>query len=151
MLIGKYDRRPFSVLAVQVDFENVDAIAEWCKGTVIKQKTKLMGVETDVPAIRVEGQGDNRGKSFVATLGCYIVELNGSFRVYKPASFHSTFEKAGELVGETVLDNALQEAQSTGRDFSLLDLKKNVTPETKIEWAEDDNSSVDGQETAHTA
>jgi hypothetical protein len=152
MLIGKYDRRPFSVLAVQVDFENVDAVAEWCKGTVIKQKTKLMGVETDVPAIRVEGQGDNRGKSFVATLGCYIVELNGSFRVYKPASFHSTFEKAEVLVGETILDKALQDTQKDySTSISLLDLKKNATPETKAEWSEDDNSSVDGQETAHTA
>lgn len=107
MQIETYDRRPFSVKAVQVDFKNVNEVAEWCKGTVITQKAKMLGVETDVPAIRVEGQGDNRGKSFVASLGCYVVELKGSFRVYKPQQFDSSFEKAVEvehLIDDEVLD-----------------------------------------------
>jgi hypothetical protein len=107
----KYNRRPFSVEAAQVSFENYRDVAEWCKGTVVMQKTKMLGVETEVPAVRVEGQGDNRGKSFVASLGCYIVELKGSFRVYKPAQFEASFVKVEELVGETVLDMALKVAQ----------------------------------------
>jgi hypothetical protein len=97
MQIEKYDRKPFSVDAVQVRFDNIAEIAEWCKGEIITQKTKMLGVETDVPAIRVAGQGDNRGKYFVASLGCYVVELKGSFRVYKPAQFDASFEKAGEI------------------------------------------------------
>lgn len=100
MKITAYDRRPFSVEAVQVDFENVNEVAEWCKGTVIKQKTRMMGVETDVPAIRVEGQGDNRGKFFIATLGCYVVSLKGSFRVYKPVQFENTFQQSFDQLGE---------------------------------------------------
>lgn len=111
MNIEKYDRRPFSVEAVQVNFENVHEVAKWCKGDVIKQKTKMLGIDTDVPAVRFEGQGDNRGKSFVATLGCYIVELKGNFRVYKPAAFDATFQLAKQLIGETVFDEALQAAQ----------------------------------------
>jgi len=42
--------------------------------------------------IKIQGQGDNRGKEFTATLGCYIVELKGSFRVYKPQQFESSFD-----------------------------------------------------------
>ena len=130
MEIEEYDRKPFSVKAVQVNFENVHEVAEWCKGTIIKQKAKMLGVETDVPAVRIEGQGDNRGKSFIATLGCYVVELKGSFRVYKPAQFEASFEKS--VVVEQLIDGPDVEDDVEG---------KYVAPEH-------DNSSVDGQETA---
>jgi hypothetical protein len=169
-MIEKYDRKPFSVLAVQVTFENVNQVAEWCKGAVIKQKTKMLGVETEVPAIRVEGQGDNRGKSFVATLGCYVVELKGSFRVYKPQQFDSSFTKSEVLVNDACavctneaehrlhVEYMIASADKTYKtDISLLDLQENVTPATKAEWAQgtewdkDDNSTTDGQETAQTA
>lgn len=125
MQIEKYDRKPFSVEAVQVSFDNINQVTTWCNGTIIKQKVKMLGIETEVPAIRVEGQGDNRGKTFIANLGCYIVCLKGNFRVYKPAQFETTFAKAQQLVGETVLDKVLQEVS---------DLV--VSPETKAEWAE---------------
>lgn len=98
MEIKKYDRKPFSVMAVKVDFKNIDEIATWCKGAIIEQKTKMMGVETSVPAIRIDGQGDNRGKFFIASLGCYVVELKGSFRVYKPAQFDSSFDEVEDEV-----------------------------------------------------
>jgi hypothetical protein len=124
MQIETYDRKPFSVKAVQVNFENVYEVAEWCKGTVIKQKTKMLGVQTDVPAVKVEGQGDNRGKSFIATLGCYVVELKGSFRVYKPAQFDSSFEKPVEIEhlikddkDESPIEN---ENKSYATDISLM-------------------------------
>lgn len=94
MQIETYDRKPFSVKAVQVDFKNVNEVAEWCNGTVITQEIKMLGVKTEVPAIRLEGQGDNRGKSFIASLGCYVVEFKGSFRVYKPQYFDDSFVKA---------------------------------------------------------
>lgn len=139
MNIEKYDRRPFSVEAVQVNFENVHEVAEWCKGTVIKQKTKMLGIDTDVPAVRFEGQGDNRGKSFVATLGCYIVELKGNFRVYKPAAFGATFQLADEDVFvEHLNEMTEQEERQLESDFADEHLKQGT----------DDNSSVDGQETA---
>lgn len=108
MRIEKYDRRPFPVMAVQVDFENIYEAATWCKGAIIKQKTRMLGVETDVPAIQVDGQGDSRGKSFVATLGCYIVEHKGSFRVYKPTQFDESFVKA-----EYLSDNSSVDGQET--------------------------------------
>lgn len=150
MQVEKYNRKPFSVLAVQVNFENVAEVAEWCNGTVIKQQVRMMGVDTDVPAIRVDGQGDNRGTTFVATLGCYVVELNGNFRVYKPTSFASTFEKDVEsLVKDACAVCASEEEHKThvrymtGQAYvSLLDLAKNATPETKAEWSEGDMSNM---------
>jgi hypothetical protein len=92
MQIEKYDRKPFSVMAVQITFANVYEVAKWCKGTIVEQKTKMLGVDTAIPSISLEGSGESRGKPVIASLGCYIVELNGSFRVYKPASFTATFE-----------------------------------------------------------
>lgn len=127
MQIETYERKPFSVEAVQVTFENVHEVAAWCKGTVITQKIKMLGVDTDVPAVQFEGQGENRGKTFVASLNFYVVELNGNFRIYKPAAFHSTFEKPVEI--EHLIE---------GPDVEDLE----VTPETKAEWAQDDNSAV---------
>lgn len=97
MNIETYDRKPFSVNAVQVTFENVYEVAEWCKGSVVGQNTKMLGVETQVPSIRLSGQGDDRGKAYTASLGCYVVELKGSFRVYKPAQFDSSFQAAVEI------------------------------------------------------
>jgi hypothetical protein len=105
MNVKKYNRKPFSVMAVQVAFDNVEEVATWCKGTVIKQKAKMLGIETDVPAIRVEGQGENRGKDFVATLGCYVVELKGSFRVYKPAQFDSSFDETEDVFVEHLIED----------------------------------------------
>lgn len=133
MQIEKYDRKPFSVLAVQVNFENVHEVADWCKGTVIKQKAKMLGVNTDVPAVQLQGQGDSRGKAFIATLGCYIVELKGSFRVYKPGQFDSAFQPAAKIEAFNCL------ADGSCCEEAAVDV---LTPP-----ATEDNSSVDGQET----
>lgn len=117
MKIEKFDRRPFSVMAVQVSFTNFQEVAEWCKGSVVMQKAKMLGVETEVPAVRVEGQGDNRGKSFVASLGCYIVELKGSFRVYKPAQFESSFVKVDPLTSCDECTNSAEHVEHLRRFF----------------------------------
>jgi hypothetical protein len=88
----QYTRKPFPVTAVQVTLQNIDEVAEWSKGTIEQVSTKMLGTETPLPVIKIQSQGDNRGKEFTATLGCYVVELKGSFRVYKPAQFDASFE-----------------------------------------------------------
>ena len=93
MQIEEYDRKTFTVRTVQLNLENYQEVAEWCKGTIEMVPTKMMGTETLLPCVKVRGQGDNKNKDSVATLGCYMVELKGSFRVYKPAQFHSAFDK----------------------------------------------------------
>lgn len=113
-----YTRKSFTVLAEEVTFENVHEVAEWCKGTVVMENTKLMGTETKLPVILLKGQGDNRGKEFKATLGCYVVELKGSFRVYKNQQFFSSFEErivvdpepSEEFLKATILDETVPDA-----------------------------------------
>lgn len=93
MELHKYDRKPFSVTAVELSFENLNEVAEWCKGEISTESTKILGTSTMLPVVTIEGLGEARGKTFVARLGYFIVELNGSFRVYKPKQFKDTFER----------------------------------------------------------
>lgn len=92
MDIKEYTRKTFSVNAVEVTLENYEKVAEWCGGTVEMVTTRLIGVQTKLPVVKITEQG-NKGKEFVATLGCYVVELKGSFRVYKPTQFNDSFEE----------------------------------------------------------
>jgi len=93
MDIRQYTRKPFPVGAVQVSLQNIEKVAEWCRGTIEQVSTRMLGTETFLPAIKIQGQGENRGKEFTATLGCWVVELKGSYRVYKPAQFDATFDE----------------------------------------------------------
>lgn len=93
MEITQYTRKPFPVDAVEVTLANIDEVAQWCKGTIEQEPTRILGTETLLPVIKINGQGENRGKVFTATLGCYIVDLKGSYRVYKPAQFDASFDK----------------------------------------------------------
>lgn len=89
----QYTRKPFPVSAVQVTLQNIQEVAEWCKGEIEYRDTKMMGTVTPLPVIKLKGQGDNRGKDFEAALGCWVVELKGSFRSYKPAQFEASFDE----------------------------------------------------------
>jgi len=127
-----YDRKPFSVRAVEVTYKNIEQIAELTNGTMDTKTTRLIGAETELPIVRIQGQGDDKGKEFVAELGCFVVELRGRFRVYKPAQFRAVFEEHQELVPQPeIVETSL------------------VEKEQAMEGCEvhHDNSSVDGQET----
>jgi hypothetical protein len=92
--LQEYDRVAFSVKAVEVTFANIYKVAEWCGGEIETQTTRLLGTDTELPVIRIKGsQGDNQGRDFIATLGCYVVELKGNYRVYKSTQFFKAFEK----------------------------------------------------------
>lgn len=94
MDVKEYTRKPFSVNAVEVTLSNYEEVAEWCGGTIEMVNTRLIGVQTKLPVVKIVEQGDKgRGKEFVASLGCYVVELKGSFRVYKPTQFNDSFEE----------------------------------------------------------
>lgn len=97
MELTEYARKTFTVKAVKVNFENIKEVAEWCGGTLDTQTTKMLGTKTELPVIKVKGVGENRDKEFVATLGCYVVELNGSYRVYKEQRFFEFFEKFNKV------------------------------------------------------
>jgi hypothetical protein len=103
MELKEYTRKTFPVKAIEVTLENIEEVAEWCKGTIEKVPTKMMGAEAMLPVINIAGQGVNQGQTFVASLGCFVVGLGGNFRVYKPIRFAADFnevvkEKPIELV-----------------------------------------------------
>lgn len=110
-----YDRVSFPVKGVEVTFENYQAVAEWCKGRVGSEPTRLLGTTADLPVIFIKGYGDNKAKEQKATIGCFVVSFNGTFRVYRPNIFSGAFVK---------------------REKKVEDLE--VTPETKAEWSEED-------------
>jgi hypothetical protein len=93
MEIRQFTRKPFFVSAVQVTLQNIDEVAAWCKGTIEYVSMRMLGTETPLPVIRIQGVGDNRGKEFTAFLGYYVVDHKGNFRVYKPAQLESTFDE----------------------------------------------------------
>jgi len=97
MELQEYARKRFVVNAVQVTLDNIHEVAEWCKGTVQLVSTRMLGVSTDLPVIKLQGQGDLRGKQFTASLGCFVAELRGSFRVYKPSQMEANFELVSDL------------------------------------------------------
>lgn len=111
MELQEATRKPFPVKAVQVTLQNIEEVAAWCKGTIELRPTKMMGTTTDLPVILISGQGENRNKVFEAALGYWVVELNQSFRSYKPLQFEATFDilppkSLVEATDQLVLDNA---------------------------------------------
>lgn len=85
-------RKAFPVKVVQVTLQNIEEVAAWCKGTVELRDTRMMGTITQLPVVVIQGMGDNRDKTFEAALGCWVVELRGSFRSYKPIQFEGSFD-----------------------------------------------------------
>jgi hypothetical protein len=142
----EYDRKTFTVNAVELTFKNVEQVAKWCKGTVDTETTRLLGgADTELPVIKVQGQGEDKGKTLVARLGYFVVESKGRFRVYKAPQFHAAFEKHVE---EPKQDKYLPGHLSDGsccpdeEDTTIAGIDDS-------EFTEYDNSSVDGQETVH--
>lgn len=90
----EYVRKSFNVKAEEVTYENIEAVAEWCKGRVDSESTKILGGnEVKLPVVILAGQGEDKGKEIVARLGYFVVYSKGRFRVYKAPQFHASFEK----------------------------------------------------------
>lgn len=83
-------RKPFAVKFVEVTLANIEELAKWCGGTVEQRKTRMLGTTTELPVIVLVSK--ERGRRDEATLGCYIVGVKNSYRVYKPAVFEATFD-----------------------------------------------------------
>lgn len=96
----QYVRKTFPVYAVQVTLENHEEVAQWCNGTIEMASVKILGTPTPLPAVRIKTQGNET--DVLATIGCYVVQMNQSYRVYKPAQFHSSFEASVEEDSEVV-------------------------------------------------
>lgn len=119
----QYDRTPFSVNAKQITLGNIEELAQICGGTIEERDAKMLGAVVKLPVIRVKGTGDNRGKTFEATLGCWIVELKGSYRVYKEGQFKASFVKKPVPTDAELLQLATEAVKATtGVDVTESDL-----------------------------
>lgn len=115
----QYTRKPFPVSAIQVTLQNIEKVAEWCKGTVEYRPTKMLGTTTDLPVIKIKGQDNSSGRvrDAEAALGCYIVELKGSFRVYKPVQFEASFDEMPVTVGELAKESERVFCEDSPEEF----------------------------------
>lgn len=91
--VKSYDRKVFTVHAVELTLQNYEKVAEWAGGEVKFVPTKMMGTTAELPTVAIKGTGEHRKKIYTATLGCFVVELKGHFRVYKPVAFWSAFQE----------------------------------------------------------
>lgn len=92
--LNEYNRKTFTVKAVEVTFKNVEALAKWCGGKVDSESSRILGgANADLPIIKLQGQGEDRGKELIARLGYFIVESKKRFRVYKAPQFYAAFEE----------------------------------------------------------
>jgi hypothetical protein len=95
MDVNKYDRKPFTVEAVQVTPQNAEAVAEWCGGKVETVATPMMGTKMDLPAVVVPGKGS--AKDETAQVGSWVVKRKETYRMYKRQAFESSFQLHKEL------------------------------------------------------
>lgn len=118
----EYVRKSFTVKAVEVTYDNIEAVAAWCKGRIDQEATKVVGGnEVKLPVVKFPGQGEDKGRELMARLGYFIVYSKGRFRLYKAPQFHAAFEELEQVSeAEKLADNQV---------------------------AYEDNSSIDGQET----
>jgi hypothetical protein len=143
--LTEYERRTFTVTAVEVTYKNIEQLAAWCKGKLDVESSRVLGGagEVDLPVIKLAGQGEDKGKELLARLGYFIVQSKNRFRVYKAPQFHAAFQKKLELeqvAGQKYdpkIDDEYHEEGVSEEDF------------TEYKAPEHDNSSVDGQETVH--
>lgn len=86
----KYVRKPFYVDAIQVTEDNLDLVAQWCKGSV-QHLEDPNGVPTD-HYVKVNVQRPLNEKQTKAYVGDWVLNASGSFKVYTQRAFDNSFQ-----------------------------------------------------------
>lgn len=89
----KFARKPFYVDAVRVSENNIEEVAEWCKGEVVRN-------DTDQTHIRVEVNRPLNERQTQAFIGDWVLFAGTGFKVYMPKAFDRSFEKVKHLSKE---------------------------------------------------
>lgn len=83
----KFARKPFFVDAVQVTAENMEQVAQWCKGDV---RTEGSGEEVKYVKVRVNRPlTDRQTKAYV---GDWVLSAGSGYKVYTDKAFAKSFE-----------------------------------------------------------
>lgn len=92
--IRKFGRKTFYVDAVRVTSENIDEVAEWCRGDVrvlensTRQVAKYVKVRVHRPL------EDRQTQAFV---GDWVLYAGTGFKVYTPKAFEKSFDPVTTL------------------------------------------------------
>lgn len=80
-----YNRKPFSVEAVQVTEENMKKIAEWCEGDILETK------DGDAKYIKVHVARPLNLRQTKAFVGDWVLFAGKGFKVYSDKAFGEAF------------------------------------------------------------
>lgn len=88
--IEEYQRKPFTIDAVQVTLDNMQEVAEWCGGEIIieKQHGRLIQY-IKVPVSRP--MTERQTKAFVED---WVLKAGTGFKTYSKVAFPKNFEKS---------------------------------------------------------
>ena len=105
-----YVRKPFEVDVVRVTDENVEAVAEWCEGTLMSEgpEDKLVWF------IKVQVARALNERQTKAYPGDWVLKAGTGFKVYTDKAFHKTFEKQTTGPGQGNPNNP-QELRTVGK------------------------------------
>lgn len=99
----KYTRKPFVVEAVELSPENIDEVAEWCSGEIrTSDLSQRGGQEGFQQYIKVPVKRPMNDRQTRAYYGDWVVAQEGSFKVYMPRAFETSFDKQVETMLDTV-------------------------------------------------
>lgn len=90
--IKKYNRKSFTVEAVQVKPENIEEVAKWCGGEVRNDGSKEGTLSRD--HIKVQVLNPLGEKQTQAYLGDWVLKSGKNFKVYTNRSFFKNFYAA---------------------------------------------------------
>jgi hypothetical protein len=85
--IQQYQRKPFTVEAVQVTLENMQEISDWCSGEVIVEK---LGAKL-IQYIKVEVTHAISERQKKAFIGDWVLKTNTGYKCYSKRAFPSNF------------------------------------------------------------
>jgi hypothetical protein len=105
-------RRAYPGKAIYITSVNLEAVAEWCGGSLVNAHLTRPGDIRCIEIVRRHPGGSVKNRQF-AFVGQWIVQANNQFTVYKHTSFMSTFER-------TERKEALKAAFERGRVIAVL-------------------------------
>jgi len=135
MKTEKFQRKPFLVDAVQVTEENMESVAQWCKGNVVSTDPGI-AEQLHKPVqtwIQVETQQPMNDRQRQAFVGDWILYANRGFKIYTPKAFDRTFEACFQ--GERPVKIHTDDKPRNG----------GATPKTVATQHQVNRSAVDGQ------
>lgn len=96
---SKYTRKTFVVEAIQVTEENIEAVAQWCQGTVLEKPAK--GKSPIRPYIKVRVHHPLSERQTEAYVGDWVLYAGSGYKVYTAKAFPACFDAMDEgITGE---------------------------------------------------